>query len=150
MKNEHNNIWQLKEQRRRRSENVTLKVNPRCFKLHRSFYSTSCNLSKLANFSGIELYRTVSKFRKRKRKSDRLSITFKVSVTRDDSKRRFLAQQSATALMRPCFEQLQHCSNIATLCCTKNWRCESSRVTDHLQQVKKELKPEPFWLRQGS
>ena len=31
--------------------------------------------------------------------------------------------------VRHCFEQLQHCSNIATLCCAKNRRCESSRVT---------------------
>ena len=27
---------------------------------------------------------------------------------------------------------LQHCSNIATLCCAKNRRCESSRVTSPL------------------
>ena len=35
---------------------------------------------------------------------ERLSITFKVSVTRDDPQRRFLPQQSAAALMRRCFE----------------------------------------------
>ena len=28
-----------------------------------------------------------------------------------------------------CVEWLQHCSNIATLCCANNRRCESSRVT---------------------
>ena len=33
-----------------------------------------------------------------------------------------------TALQH-CFEWLQHCSNIAALCCAKNRRCESSRVT---------------------
>ena len=43
-------------------------ANSWCFKLHRS-YSNSFNLSmKLANFSGVELLRTVSKFTQRKRK----------------------------------------------------------------------------------
>ena len=31
--------------------------------------------------------------------------------------------------LRHCFEGLQHCSSIATLCCGKNRRCESSSVT---------------------
>ena len=35
----------------------------------------------------------------------------------------FLAQHSVATLLRCCFELLQYCSNIATLC------CESSRVT---------------------
>ena len=52
-----------------------------------------------------------------------------IDVTRDDSQRRFLAQHSVATLLRHCFEWLQHCSNIATLCCAKNRRCESSRVT---------------------
>ena len=43
--------------------------------------------------------------------------------------RRFLAQQSVATLLRHCFEWVQHCSNIATLCCAKNRRCESPRVT---------------------
>ena len=37
-----------------------------------------------------------------------------------------------TALQHCCdigFKWLQHCSNIATLCCAKTPRCESSRVT---------------------
>ena len=34
--------------------------------------------------------------------------------------------------MRHCFEWLQHCSSIATLCCAKNRRCQSSRVTSPL------------------
>ena len=37
-------------------------------------------------------------------------------VTQDDSQRRFLAQHSVATLLRRCFEWLQHCSNIATLC----------------------------------
>ena len=39
------------------------------------------------------------------------------------------AQHSVATLLRNCFEWLQHCSSIATLCCVKNHRCESSRVT---------------------
>ena len=44
----------------------------------------------------------------------------------------FLAQHSVATLLRHCFEWLQHCSDIATLCCAKNRRCESSRVTSPL------------------
>ena len=51
----------------------------------------------------------------------------------EDSQRRFLAQLSVATLLRHCFEWLQHCSNIAMRCCTKNCRCESSRVTSPLQ-----------------
>ena len=35
-------------------------------------------------------------------------------------RRRFLAQHSVASLLRYCFEWLQHCSNIVTLCCAKN------------------------------
>ena len=49
--------------------------------------------------------------------------------TRDDLQRRFLAQYSVAILLRHCFEWLQHCSNIATLCCAKTRRGEASRVT---------------------
>ena len=48
----------------------------------------------------------------------------KRDVARDDSQRRFLAQHSFATWL----EWLQHCSNIATLCCVKNRRCESLRV----------------------
>ena len=41
----------------------------------------------------------------------------------------FLAQQSITTLLRHCFEWLQHCSNIRTLCCAQNRPYESSAVT---------------------
>ena len=50
-------------------------------------------------------------------------------VIRNYSQLPYLAQHSITTLLRHCFEWLQHCSNIATLCCAKNRRCESSRVT---------------------
>ena len=53
----------------------------------------------------------------------------KGDVAHDDSKCRFLAQRSITTLLRHCFECLQHCSTIATRCCAKKRRCESSRVT---------------------
>ena len=51
-------------------------------------------------------------------------------VKRDDSQ-----QHSVATLLRHCFEWLQHCSNIATLCCAKNRRCESFRVTSPLIDV---------------
>ena len=57
------------------------------------------------------------------------SHALKGDVTRDDSQRRVLAQQSAATLLRYFFEQLQHCPNIATLCCTKHRPCNSSHVT---------------------
>ena len=53
-------------------------------------------------------------------------------VTRDDLQRRFLTRHSVATLLWHCFEWLQHCSSIATLCCAKNRRCESSRVTSPL------------------
>ena len=53
----------------------------------------------------------------------------KGDVTRDDLQRRFLAQHSLTTLFLRGFEWLQSCSNIWTLCCVKNRRCELSRVT---------------------
>ena len=46
-----------------------------------------------------------------------------------DWQRRVLAQHSVATLLRHCLEWLQHCSNIETLCCAKNRRCQSSRVT---------------------
>ena len=54
------------------------------------------------------------------------------------SQRRFLAQYHVTTLLGHCFEWLQHCSNIATLCCAKNRRCESSRVTSPLGSFSKD------------
>ena len=53
-------------------------------------------------------------------------------MRRDDSQRRFLSQHSVATLLRRCFELLQHCSSIKTLCCAKNPRCESPRVTSPL------------------
>ena len=53
----------------------------------------------------------------------------KGDVTRDDSQQRFLAQHNIKALLRHCFEWLQHCSNITTLCCAENRRSKSFRVT---------------------
>ena len=59
-------------------------------------------------------------------------VVLLIKVMLHDSQRRFLAQHSVATLLRHCFEYLQHCSNIATLCCAKNRRCESSRVTSPL------------------
>ena len=52
----------------------------------------------------------------------------KDDVTRDNLQHRCLAQHSITALLRHCFEWLQHWPNIATLCCAENGRCKSSLV----------------------
>ena len=53
----------------------------------------------------------------------------KGDVTRDDSQRRFLAQHSV-AMLEQCCNYSKQCRNtVATLCCAKNRRCESSRVT---------------------
>ena len=60
------------------------------------------------------------------------SCNAKGDVTRDDSQRRFLAPHSVASLLPHCFEWLQHCSNIATLCCAKNRRFESSLVRSPL------------------
>ena len=53
-------------------------------------------------------------------------------VSRDNSQRRFLAQYIVTTMFWYCFEWLQHCFNIATMCCAENRRCESSRLTSSL------------------
>ena len=53
--------------------------------------------------------------------------------TRNDSQRRFFcATQHHNTVLRYCFEWLQLCSNIATLCWAQNRRGESSRVTSPL------------------
>ena len=44
----------------------------------------------------------------------------------------FSAAQRCNIVATFSFEWLQHCSNIATLCCAKNRRFESSRVTSPL------------------
>ena len=46
--------------------------------------------------------------------------TFQGDVKQGDSQQRLLAQHSVVTLLRHCFEWLQHCSNIAALCCPKN------------------------------
>ena len=50
-----------------------------------------------------------------------LKVMLHETIRNDDFKRN-------TALQH-CFKWLQHCSNMATLCCAKNRPCESSRVT---------------------
>ena len=56
-------------------------------------------------------------------------MVVKGDVTRDDSQRRFLAQHSVAMLEQCCNYSKQCRNNIATLCCAKKSRCESSRVT---------------------
>ena len=57
----------------------------------------------------------------------------KGDVTRDDSHRRFLAQHGVEMLEQCCNYSKQCRNNVATPCCAKNRRCESSRVTSPLR-----------------
>ena len=66
----------------------------------------------------------------------------KDDVTRDDSQRPFLAQHSVAKLEQRCNYSKQCRNNVATLCCAKNRRCESSRVTS--PQKSWEMKVLPF------
>ena len=50
-------------------------------------------------------------------------------VTGNDSQRQFLAQENVAILEQRCNHSKQCRNNDATLCCAKNHRCESSRVT---------------------
>ena len=53
----------------------------------------------------------------------------KSDVTRDDSQRRFLAQH-CVAMLEQCYIcSKQRRNNVVMLCCAKNRRCESFRVT---------------------
>ena len=62
-------------------------------------------------------------------------------VTRDDSQRRFLLQHSVTMLEQYCDYSKQCRNNVATLCCAKNRRCESSRVTSPLVVQQRQRNP---------
>ena len=54
----------------------------------------------------------------------------KGDVARDDSQRRFSAEQYCVAMMEQCCNHSKQCrNNVVMLCCTKNRRSESSRVT---------------------
>ena len=60
------------------------------------------------------------------------NIQAKGDVTKDKSQRRCLAQHCSVAtLLRHGFDWLQHCLNIAMLCCANNRRWESSHVSLH-------------------
>ena len=51
------------------------------------------------------------------------------AVTKDDPQGQFLAQHSVAKLEKCYNHWKQCCNNVVMLCCTKNRRCESSRVT---------------------
>ena len=57
-------------------------------------------------------------------------------MTRDDSQRRVLAQHSLAMLEQCCNNSKQRRNNVATFCCAKNRRCESSCVTSPLVDIK--------------
>ena len=60
-------------------------------------------------------------------------VLLKGDVTRDDSRRQFLAQHSIAMLEQCCNCSKQCRNNITTLCCTKSHRCKSSCVTSPLR-----------------
>ena len=104
------------------------------------FYMEEINVSTLvktkSNFrvlqfdTKIKVIWLVDTFRKRWQLYwDNLRMIKLGEVTRDDLQRRLLAQYIVAILLRHCFEWLQHCSNIATFCCAKTRRGESSPVT---------------------
>ena len=53
---------------------------------------------------------------------------------------RYDSQNIVATVLGHCFEWLQHCSNIATLCCAKNRSCKSSRVTSPLSPCERNKK----------
>ena len=57
---------------------------------------------------------------------------------RDDSQRRFLAQHSVARLEQCCNHSKQCRNNVATLCCAKARRCQSSRVTSRTLAIERE------------
>ena len=61
------------------------------------------------------------------------SLSRQGDFTPDDSQRRFLAQHSVAMLEQCCNFSKQCGNNVATLCCAKNRRCESSRVTSPVE-----------------
>ena len=53
----------------------------------------------------------------------------KGDVTRNNKQQRFLVQHRVQMLEQYC-SHLKLCNtNVVTLCCAKNWRCKSTRVT---------------------
>ena len=55
-----------------------------------------------------------------------IALKLMLHRTPDDSQRRFLAHYSVATLLRHCFEWLQHCCSVATLCCRRC--CKSSDI----------------------
>ena len=54
-----------------------------------------------------------------------VALKLMLHQTPDDSQRRFLAHYIVATLLRHCFEWLQHCCSVATLCCR---RCKSPDI----------------------
>ena len=68
--------------------------------------------------------------KKKKRRQEHVRQSLhKGDVTREDLQRRCLAQHILAMLEKCCNYSKQCRNNVATLCCAKNRRCESSGVT---------------------
>ena len=66
---------------------------------------------------------------KKKSEQEHVHFLHKGDVIRNDPQRRFLVQHSVAMLEQCCNYSKQYHNSVATLCCAKNRRCESSRVT---------------------
>ena len=65
----------------------------------------------------------------KKSEQEHVHFVHKDDVTRNDPQRRFLVQHSVVMLEQCCNYSKQYHNSVATLCCAKNRRCESFRVT---------------------
>ena len=93
---------------------------------HRETRETRAAASPVSRLqSRAWLFACLGRFARRTKEKERLLVVY----TRDDSQRRFLTQQSVTILVQ-CYDYSKQCrNNVATLCCDKNRRCESSCAT---------------------
>ena len=86
----------------------TQKVNSHCFKLHRS-YSISLNLSNVGEIFWIELERTLSEFRKKKKETFCVSFTYSVKGARENRKFLVLVEQGWLKNVQKSVVHVQSC-----------------------------------------
>ena len=77
---------------------------------------------------GAFRYENIDGNEKRKKRAIGFKVMFIQGTIGNDD---FL-RNTAFAMFKQCCYHLNQCRNIATLCCAKNRRCESSRVTSPL------------------
>ena len=105
-------------------------MNLRSFSLYRSCSYPDLLCQIQANPPGVEFLLDHIQVQKEKSISSSLVyVVHKGDVTRDDLQRRFSRQHNFAMLEKCGSYSKQRGNNVAMLCCTKNRRCESSRVT---------------------